>query len=191
MDGTDFLPNDLRECQQLLLAAFQQATQLERRVVESEQQVAELNRVLSETSASYESLQQEHATTLDELAWYKRWAYGRRRERFREGEGQGHLFDLEMDLPANADFPEPTAADDEVNVQGHCRRRKKREIDWDKLPQIRHEHDLRDRHVFCEGSPVICTPMPSRVTMRSFSVRTRPFGKWLVGRMRGGSSSMP
>jgi hypothetical protein len=50
MDGTDFLPHDLRECQRLLLAAFQQATQLERRAVESEQQVAELNRVLSETS---------------------------------------------------------------------------------------------------------------------------------------------
>jgi transposase len=149
MDGTDFLPNDLRECQQLLLAAFQQATQLERRVVESEQQVAELNRVLSETSASYESLQQEHATTLDELAWYKRWAYGRRRERFSEGEGQGHLFDLDADLPANADLPEPTAADDEVNVQGHRRRRKKREIDWDKLPQIRHEHDLRDEEKIC------------------------------------------
>ena len=70
------------ECQRLLLAAFQQATQLERRVAESEQQVAELNRVLSETAASYEELQQEHAATLDELAWYKRWAYGRRRERF-------------------------------------------------------------------------------------------------------------
>ncbi len=29
MDGVDFLPNDLAECQRLLLAAFQQATQLE------------------------------------------------------------------------------------------------------------------------------------------------------------------
>ena len=46
MDGTDFLPNDLAECQRLLLAAFKQATQLERRVAESEQQAAELNRVL-------------------------------------------------------------------------------------------------------------------------------------------------
>jgi len=149
MDGTDILPNDLRECQRLLLAAFQQATQLERRVVESEQQVGELNRVLSETATSYQELQQEHAAALDELAWYKRWAYGRRRERFNEGEGQGHLFDLDADLPANADLPEPTAADDEVNVQGHRRRRKKREIDWDKLPQIRHEHDLRDEEKIC------------------------------------------
>ena len=72
MDDANFLRNDLAECQRLLLAAFKQATQLERRVVESEQQVAELNRVLGETAVSYQALQQEHAATLDELAWYKR-----------------------------------------------------------------------------------------------------------------------
>ena len=110
MDGSDSLPNDLGECQRLLLSAFQQATDLERRVAESEHQVAELNRVLSETSASYELLQQEHAATLDELAWYKRWAFGRRRERFEEGEGQGHLFALEANMPANDDVAEPTSS---------------------------------------------------------------------------------
>jgi transposase len=149
MDGTDFLPNDLRECQRLLLAAFQQATQLERHVVESEQQVAELNHVLSETSASYESLQQEHAATLDELAWYKRWAYGRRRERFEEGEGQGHLFELDAGLPASDHPAESTSPYDGIDVQGHRRRRKKREIDWDKLRQIRHEHDLPEEEKIC------------------------------------------
>ena len=40
MDAANFIPNDLRECQRLLLAAFQQATQMERRVAESEQRVA-------------------------------------------------------------------------------------------------------------------------------------------------------
>jgi transposase len=148
MDGTDFLPNDLRECQRLLLAAFQQATQLERRVVESERQVADLNRVLGETAASYQELQQEHAATLDELAWYKRWAYGRRRERFAEDKGQSHLFDLAADLPASSDLAELASSDDAIDVQGH-RRRKKREIDWDKLPQIRHEHDLPEEEKIC------------------------------------------
>ena len=148
MDGTDLLPNDLAECQRLLLAAFKQATQLERRILESEQQVADLNRVLGETAASYQQLQQEHAATLDELAWYKRWAYGRRRERFREGEGQGHLFDLDSDLLANADLPEPASSDNDVDVRGH-RRRQKREIDWDKLRQIRHEHDLPEEEKIC------------------------------------------
>ena len=149
MDDTDFLPNDLRECQRLLLAAFKQATQLERRVVESEQQVAELNRVLGETATSYKELQQEHAATLDELAWYKRWAYGRRRERISEDQGQGHLFDLDADLPANSDPAELADSDDAVDVQGHSRHRKKREIDWDKLPQIRHEHDLPEEEKIC------------------------------------------
>jgi transposase len=163
MDGTDFLPNDLSECQRLLVAAFKQSTQLERRVVESEQrlaaasqrvreseqQVADLNRVLGETAASYQQLQQEHTATLDELAWYKRWAYGRRRERLHEGEGQGHLFDLNSDSLASIDFPEVASSDDAIDVQGHRRRRQKREIDWDKMPQIRHEHDLPEEEKTC------------------------------------------
>ena len=142
MDGVDFLPNDLAQCQRLLLAAFQQARQLERRTAESEQQAAELNRVLGETAASYEALQQEHAATLDELAWYKRWAYGRRRERFVEDQGQGHLFELE--LATNPIFRK-------LRVPTRHRRarpsRRRSEIDWDKLPQIRHEHDLCEEKI--------------------------------------------
>jgi len=109
MDDTNSLPNDLTQCHQLLVAAYQQSVQLdqqaeevlqraeqaERRASESQQQAAELNRVLDETAASFEELKQEHAAILDELAWYKRWAFGRRRERRTEGEGQGHLFDLD------------------------------------------------------------------------------------------------
>jgi transposase/uncharacterized coiled-coil protein SlyX len=156
MDGSDLLPNDLGECHRLLLSAFQQANALESRVAESEQHVAELNRVLGETSASYELLQQEHAATLDELAWYKRWAYGRRRERFEEGQGQGHLFALEANMPANNDVAEPTNSGDGIDVQGYRRRRKKREIDWDRLPQIRHEHDLPEEEKVCSccGRPM-------------------------------------
>jgi hypothetical protein len=58
MDDAHSLPTDLAECHQLLLAAFQQATQLERRASDSEQQAAELSRVLNETAASYEQLQE-------------------------------------------------------------------------------------------------------------------------------------
>jgi len=163
MDDTNSLPNDVTECHQLLLAAYQQSVQLEqqaeealqraeqaeRRAAESEQQAAELNRVLDETAASFGELKQEHAATLDELAWYKRWAFGRRRERFTEGEGQGHLFDL---APPGANQSEDSATGDqeaEVEVQGRRRRRKKREIDWDKLRQIRHEHDLPEEEKVC------------------------------------------
>jgi transposase len=155
MDDTNSLPNDLVECHQLLLAAYQQSVQLEQQVkeaqqraAESDQQAAELNRVLDETAASFEELKQEHAAALDELAWYKRWAFGRRRERFTEGEGQGHLFDLDppaVDEPENSTIPDEEA---ETEVKGH-RRRKKRKIDWDKLRQIPHEHDLSDEEKVC------------------------------------------
>ena len=84
MDDAHALPDDLAECQRLLLAAFQQA--------------AELSRVLDETAASYEELQATHQATLDELNALKRWIYGRRTEKFVEGEGQRHLFDLESSV---------------------------------------------------------------------------------------------
>lgn len=152
MDDINSLPNDVTQCHRLLMAAYKQSVQLEQRV-------AELGRVLDETAASYESLQQEHAATLDELAWHKRWAFGRRRERFTEGQGQGHLFDLDSDSPAGADLPEPESTDRQgVDLRGHRRRRKKREIDWDKLPQIRHEHDLKpeEKNCSCCGRQMDC-----------------------------------
>jgi hypothetical protein len=84
MDDANFLPNDLAACQRLLLAAFREAVELEQQVADAQrhaaevkQQAAELGRVLDETTASYQELQQAHAATLDELAWYRRWAFGR------------------------------------------------------------------------------------------------------------------
>jgi len=153
------LPNDLTEYHQLLLAAFRQSLQLEQQVAdtrqqaerqaaESAQQVAELNRVLDETAATYQELQQSHAATLEELAWYKRWTFGRRRERFTEGEGQGHLFELDSPLP---DEPPESATPDaaaDTEVKSHQRRRR-RTIDWDKLRQICHEHDLSPEEKVC------------------------------------------
>ena len=160
MDDTNFLPRDVTECHRLLVAAFKQATQLEQkaavaeqRAAQSQQQVTELNRVLNETAASYQELQQEHATTLDELAWYKRWAFGRRRERFTESEGQGHLFDLETpanELEAATTQPQEAGTEAEANIEVKSnRRRPKRQIDWDKLQQIVHNHDLDDEEKQC------------------------------------------
>ena len=112
MDDADFLPNDLAECQRLLLAAFKQTTELERRMFASEQRVTELNRVLDETAVSYRDLQQEHAATLEELAWYKRWAYGRQRERLQEDQGQRHLFELDAASSIPTDLPQPGPPDE-------------------------------------------------------------------------------
>lgn len=153
------LPNDVTECHRLLLAAFKQSVQLEQQVVdakrhaeqqaaESAQRVEELERVLDETAATHQELQETHAAALEELAWFKRWTFGRRRERFTDEQGQGHLF--ELDSPLADETPESTTPDMEASteVKSH-QRRKKRQIDWDKLRQIRHEHDLSEEEQLC------------------------------------------
>jgi transposase len=149
MDDADSLPTDVAECHQLLLAAFQQATQLERRAIDSEQQAAELSHVLNETAASYEQLQETHQATIDELNALKRWIYGRRRERLLEGEGQGHLFELN---PLSAQ-PVASGAAGEPPRQSVAsdRRQRRRELDLDKLPHYRHEHDLSEADKRCSG----------------------------------------
>ena len=146
MDNANFLPNDLSECQRLLLAAFQEATQRERRVVNAERQVAELCRVLDETAASHRELQEIHEAAVDELNALKRWIYGRRRERIIEGEGQQHLFDLPPSVtaePVGPAFEEP-----QNQVAAHSRRRR-RELDLDKLPHYRHELDVQPSEKTC------------------------------------------
>lgn len=137
MDDAPALPNDPEQCHQLLLAAYQQAQQLQ-------QQVQTLNRVLDETADSYANLQQEHAARLEELAWYKRWVHGRRRERVVDGEGQQHLFELTSgDNPVAASCSEPRQG-----VTGHSRRRR-RELDLSGLPHHRHETDLSAEEKVC------------------------------------------
>jgi transposase len=147
------LPDDLEECQRLLLAAFEQSVRLQRQVDDAEQtagqarqQVAELQRVLDETANSYAKLQQDHAASLEQLAWYKRWVHGQRRERVVEGEGQGHLFDLSP--PGDAEVP--VAAEPGQQVAAHTRRRR-REFDLSGLPHHRHESDLPPQEKFCGG----------------------------------------
>ncbi len=159
MDDANSLPTDLTQCHRLLVAAYKQSVQLERRVenadqrvaesqqrvAESEQRVAELDRVLDATSASFQELRQEHASTLEELAWYKRWVHGRRRERIVEGEGQQHLFDLtppdETEVAAPVEEPRQ-------QIAGHTRRRR-RELDLSRLPHHRHELDLSPAEKTC------------------------------------------
>ena len=133
MDDAHALPNDLAECQRLLLAAFQRA--------------AELSRVLEETAASYGELQATHQAALEELSALKRWIYGRRTEKLVEGEGQRHLFDLEPSDPSAPPL-EPTP---ELPPRPASPRRRRRELDLDKLPHYRHEHDLSEADKQCSG----------------------------------------
>jgi hypothetical protein len=146
MDDTNSLPKDVTQCHQLLLAAYQQARQLEQQVTASQHEVVELGRVLDATADSFEKLQQEHAASLEELAWYKRWVYGKRRERMPEGEGQQHLFEL---TPADNEAPELAEPEPPCQeVAGHTRRRR-RELDLSRLPHHRHELDLSPEEKTC------------------------------------------
>jgi transposase len=133
MDDDHALPTDLAECHQLLLAAHQQA--------------AELSRVLDETAVSYEELQATYQAALEELSALKRWIYGRRTEKLVEGEGQRHLFDLESST-TTAPLVEPTPELPRPTAPG---RRRRRELDLDKLPHYRHEHDLIEADKQCSG----------------------------------------
>jgi transposase len=136
MDDAHALPDDLDQCHQLLLAAFKQATELER--------------VLDETAASYEALQAAHQATLEELSALKRWIYGRRTEKLLEGEGQGHLFDLQSSAPADSEASAHEQPRHEVSVV-----RRRRELDLAKLPHYRHAHDVSeaDKQCLCCGRP--------------------------------------
>ena len=145
MDDTPAFPDDPLQCHQLLLAAYQQAQQLQQQVTNSQQQVQTLNRVLDETADSYAKLQQEHAAKLEELAWYQRWVHGKRRERAVDGEGQQHLFELTSDDDsAVANSSEPCQP-----VTSHSRRRR-RELDLSNLPHHRHETDLSPAEKICD-----------------------------------------
>jgi transposase len=138
MDDDHDLPTDLGECQQLLLAAFRRAE--------------ELSRVLDATAASYEDLQATHQAAVDELDALKRWIYGRRTEKIVEGEGQGHLFDLQPTASIDPEAPAPEQP--RLEVAAH-RRRRRRELDLAKLPHYRHEHDVSeaDEQCSCCGRP--------------------------------------
>lgn len=147
MQDTHTLPIDPEECRRLLLAAYQQAQELQQQVAASQREVETLQHVLDQTADSYAQLQQAHAAKLEELAWYKRWVHGRRRERFVEAEGQRHLFDLTPDddsVEAAADSAEPRQP-----VAGQTRRRRRRELDLSRLPHHRHEADLSPPEKVC------------------------------------------
>lgn len=162
MDDAHFLPQDLEQCQRLLLAAFREATEHERRLAEAEreaqaagqrasesqQQVTELGRVLDETAASFEQLREEHAATLEELAWYKRWVHGRRSERLTDGEGQGQLFDL---APPAAEAARDLELTEPLPAAAPRRRRRRRELDLSRLPHHRHEPELSAAEKICDG----------------------------------------
>lgn len=149
------VPDDLAACQALIEQLQERNGALERGLSdqqrELEQQcrvVDEQRRVLDETSACYQELLEEHAAVKEELALIRRWAFGRRRERFVEADGQLHLFAPPEGEPALL-FAVDESADDDQR-QPRRRRRRRRGLDLSRLPQHRVEHDVPDEEQRCE-----------------------------------------
>jgi transposase len=133
MDNDNALPNDLGECHRLLLAASRRAE--------------ELSRVLDATAVSYQELQAIHQAAVDELNALKGWIYGRRTEKIVDGDGQGHLFEIEP----SSTTATPLEPRQELSRPAATGRRRRRELDLDRLPHYRHEHDLSEADKQCSG----------------------------------------
>jgi transposase len=176
MDRPLPIPDDLTACQALIeqlqerngalqrelseqqreLSEQQRELEQQCRVVEEQRRLADEQRglveeqrhVLDETSACYQELLEEHAAVKEELALLRRWAFGRRRERFVEAGGQLHLFAPPQGEPALL-FELQDSADNDKQ-QPRRRRRRRRGLDLSRLPQHRIEHDVPDEEKRCE-----------------------------------------
>jgi transposase len=112
------------------------------------EQVEDLRAALEEAATLHDQATQEHEQTVEELRrqleLYRRYVFGPRRERLVEAPGQGHLFELDaapfVPLP-----PEPPVRD----PAARGRSRRSRKPDYDRLPQIRIEHDVPEADKVC------------------------------------------
>lgn len=121
----------------------------QRQLTERDRLLDEKQRVLDETSAAYARLQQERDHFQEQLALLRRWAYGRRRERFDEAEGQRHLFgELEGTTPKTPAGPETTVGPATASTP-RTRRRDSGTRGLGGLPQKRIEHDVPDTEKVC------------------------------------------
>jgi len=148
------VPDDLAACQKLLRQLQRERAALEQQHVvlrqeksALEQQLGEQSRVLDETAACYEQLREERDALKDELALFRRWVFGRRRERLGDADGQQHLFEFPQSTAALSDAEDASPPDESPRR----RRRKKRPLDLDRLPQRRIEHDVPEEEKHCAG----------------------------------------
>lgn len=134
-------PTDPRECHDLLNRMVQRAQDLD-------QQVSDLRAALDQTAKLHDQAVAEHKQLVDELRHqldlYRRFVFGPRRERLIEAPGQGHLFELDA-TETLASLPEPPARD----ATAPPRPRQSRKPDYDKLPQVRIEHDVPEADKVC------------------------------------------
>jgi transposase len=128
-------PTDPRECHDLLNRLTQQ--------------VEDLQAALDQVAKLHDQSAQEHEQALEELRrqleLYRRYVFGPRRERLVEAPGQGHLFEQDV-VESMAPPPELPAHDP---VTAPARPRQSRKPDYDRLPQVRIEHDVPEADKVC------------------------------------------
>src|SRR5580693_1560200 len=168
MSVTLQLPDDPMECRQLLEdllcrndalrqqaeTAGQRADDAQRCADDARRRIDELERVLDRTAAEYDQLKERHAELEETLALLRRYLFGRRRERFLDDPGQGHLFDIPEFIVEPEPAP-PAAADGAATPRPQAARPPRR-TRWDHLEHIRIEHDLPEPEKTCSccGEPL-------------------------------------
>ncbi len=141
-------PTDPRECHDLLSRFAQQVEDLHAAT-------EDLHAALDQAAKLHDQTVQEHQQTIDELRrqieLYRRYVFGPRRERLVEAPGQGHLFELDEADASLTLPPEPPARDS----RPPARPRRSRKPDYDRLPQVRIEHDVPEAEKVCSqcGEP--------------------------------------
>ena len=141
-------PTDPRACHDLLSRFAQQVEDLQAAT-------EDLHAALDQAAKLHDQTVQEHQQTIDELRrqieLYRRYVFGPRRERLVEAPGQGHLFELDEADESLTLPPEPPARDSRPPAQP----RRSRKPDYDRLPQVRIEHDVPEAEKLCSqcGEP--------------------------------------
>jgi transposase len=152
MNTPESWPTDPRQCHDLLNQFAQQLEDLKITLAQSAkfhfQQVEDLQAALDQAGKLHDQAAQEHEQTVEELRrqleLYRRYVFGPRRERLVEAPGQGHLFELDViaDIVAPPEPPVPVSAT-------AARSRRSRKPDYDRLPQVRIEHDVPEADKVC------------------------------------------
>jgi transposase len=127
-------PTDPRDCHNLLSRFAQQ--------------IEDLQTALEQSAKLHDQSVQEHEQVVEELRRqleiYRRFIFGPRRERLIDAPGQGHLFEVDAVecVPAPT---EPPAAEPATPA----RTRRSRRPDYERLPQVRIEHDVPESDKVC------------------------------------------
>src|SRR5262249_46079031 len=133
MSITTRLPDDPVESQRLLDDLLRDNDALRQQAEDARRRIDELERILDQTAADYERLQEEHAELAETLARPRRYVFGPRRERRADAPDQGHLFDLPEFAP---ELLTPTLPGDVAPPRPRPARPSRR-ARFDHLPHIR------------------------------------------------------